>query len=90
MKKFRIALPVLAFAVAIAASAFTAQPVENKTSDTMYFWFHPTTGAYLGQRTLDQQEAVCPGEAVICANGYDSKTSNNQPVGPITAEAFKD
>lgn len=88
MKKFRIGLPALALAVAVAASAFTPTGVTPKTTDPMFHWFSPSN-TYLGQRTEAAQEALCPGSGITCARGYDDKTANNQPIGPVKVEVEK-
>jgi hypothetical protein len=81
MKTFRFSLPLLAIVLAIGASAFTVEPSTTKSTDTLYHWFSPDLSTYLGQRSIADQEVMCPGTGNVCARGFDQIDTQQRPVG---------
>jgi hypothetical protein len=90
MKKFRFSLPLLAIMLAVGASAFTVEPSTTKSMDPLYHWFSPDLTTYLGQRSVADQEVVCPGTGNICARGFDQIDSQQRPVGSQKATTFEE
>lgn len=82
-------LSLSAFIVAIAASAFTTKPTPTDAPDPTFHWFLDGSNTYVGQLTLAQIEAQCPGAGNTCARGYDNIDSQGRPVGSATSTAFK-
>lgn len=77
---------LMALALAFGFSAFTSTATLPQTAaQTQYHWFDAQTGQYLGMRTIDSQESLCPGAGADCASAYTGKTANNQPSGSFVA-----
>ncbi|KMQ59541.1 hypothetical protein ACM46_20900 [Chryseobacterium angstadtii] len=89
MKSLKTAVAAIMIAGGtIAAFAFTkSDKAELLTAQTELHWFSPG-GSYLGEKTIAEQEAECPGDNFLCARGYDGE-NNGAPVGPIRYEAKK-
>ncbi|GEN71174.1 hypothetical protein [Chryseobacterium lathyri] len=73
----------------IATFAFTRSDNNNErlSAQTELHWFSPG-GSYLGEKTIAEQEAECPGSNFTCARGYDDE-NNGAPVGPVRYTAQK-
>jgi len=83
MKKFKIALPILAIIVGGAASAFTSIPTHQKEkTDPAYYWFeYNQQGTQLQNQTTQPVQTVqdpynCNGEDVNCAQAFTSYTQD--------------
>lgn len=88
MKTIKTAVAALIIAGGtISAFAFTKADVRTLSAQTELHWFSPG-GSYLGQKTIAEQEAECPGTNYICARGYDGE-NNGAPVGPVRYTAEK-
>ena len=87
MKKNLIGM--IAIVLAITITAFTAKPVHFNSDDTQYHWFDSEFGLYLGQRTIPEQEALCPGDGSECADSYTGM-QNNQPAGSFVTTVEKE
>lgn len=75
MKK--VLIPSLAIVLALAGSAFTQ--IKPQSPTTLLHWFDAQTGDYLGQDTKANME--CPGAGIVCREGYEQITPDEQPVG---------
>jgi hypothetical protein len=86
MKKFKLA--VLAVVVAITSFAFTTTAPDTAKQTNLH-WFNPA-GTYVGQRSIADEELLCPGNSIECAKGYTSVSGNPaQPVGDVQYTAKK-
>lgn len=81
-------------ALLIAGSTFVAfaftkadKNVNKEFSQTQLHWFDPD-GNYLGQKTIAEQEAECPGAGNVCARGYNGVNGGN-PVGSVIYTATR-
>jgi hypothetical protein len=75
MKK--VLIPSLAIVLAVAGSAFTQ--IKPQASNTLLHWFDAQTGDYLGQDIKANME--CPGAGLVCREGYEQISPDEQPVG---------
>jgi hypothetical protein len=80
MKKLKITLPFLALLIAFSASALVKGSQKSKMDDPLYHWFAPN-GDYLGQRSIVDQENLCPGSGKTCASGYTEVSEEETPEG---------
>jgi len=84
MKTIKTAVAALLIAGGtIAAFAFTRSDKTDArilSAQTELHWFDPG-GNYMGTGTVAEIEALCPGNGVLCAKGYDDENSG-APVGP--------
>lgn len=91
MKTLKTAIAALLIAAGtIGAFAFTKSDKTESTvlsAQTQLHWFD-IDGTYLGEKTIAEQEAECPGTGVFCAAGYDDE-NNGVPVGPERYRATK-
>ncbi|MFC4872109.1 DUF6520 family protein [Negadavirga shengliensis] len=92
MKKFRKLLPVMAlvFGVGLAFATQSSNSSESKTdASEMLHWFDLDEN-YLGEKTQAQQQSQCGTPAIeLCARGYESIDSNQEPVGSVVATTTK-
>ena len=99
MKKFKIALPFMAFIIAIATSAFTMTSKEAgpESFQQDLHWYSVLNGTpeYDGFQTKAEEKALtgCEDETtVVCARGYtESQLVNGDPEqGPINFNVYSD
>jgi hypothetical protein len=96
MKKFRVALPLLAFLLAIALSSFTAKSHSHPaTTDQVYSWYRASDLQFMDKDIVGDansgeiQTSGCNGASTPCEYGFlDSQLvdPNNPSAGVKSGE----